>query len=65
MEPPNLLKLKREHMARHGRLHAEAWQCRMAGDTAGMLAKQREAKVAVRMCKFYDILLTKVNKDDV
>lgn len=33
MEPPNLLKLKREHMARHGRLHAEAWQCRMAGDT--------------------------------
>lgn len=63
MEAPDLLELKKHHVARHGRLHAEAWRCRMAGDIPGMLAKQKDAKVAMRMCRFYDILLAKVARD--
>lgn len=59
MDKETLLSSKKKELANHGRLHGEAWQCRLNKDLGGMRAKQKEALFALWKSRTYDYLLRK------
>lgn len=64
MDYQTLKCLKKEQLAKHGRLHAEAWQCRLCGDMEGMQEKQRDALRAFWTSRTYDYLMSIYSKSN-